>query len=266
MRQRPGRPQRTQQTAAAPKSEMEKLLETPEGAWRSARLLASTVFGTFAPAITALLPRFMAAREGLKVGVMTMGVDKFYRVYINDGFTKHLVKAAKEVSKDNPCPTCGAVYHHELAYVAGVICHEAQHPARTHSDRAITIQAEPKLFNIAADLEINDDLQETFRVAHAEHQQQGLPFPLLCLPPGVMFPSKFRKDYPVAQYGIDFPDDRIAEEYYYKLVDLRDKLPEEKQEKQKKEKTWSLSNQDNDRGHNVGQRPVGSSNPWKEGA
>ena len=119
-----------------------KLLETPEGMWRSARLLSSSVFGYFAPAITALIPHFYEAREGLKAGIATMGVDKHFRLYINNGFTMHLVNAARNVSADNPCSQCGAIEHHELAYVGGVICHESQHPVRKHYARATEISAD----------------------------------------------------------------------------------------------------------------------------
>jgi predicted metal-dependent peptidase len=250
-----------------------------------------------------------------------MGVDRHYRVYINNSFTEYLIQLARAISPSNPCPACKATYHHDLAYVGGVICHEAQHPVRDHSDRAQEISAESFLFNLAGDLEINDDLLETFKAAFAEHSQKGLPFPQLCLPhhpeltvytskgkprdvamltmdeltlgskrgkvdiwatdiPGVnpihctlqfdghllhvtpiggatisVKPGKkfrlgnqdvtYRLELPLlaeiyrrpryAKHGIKFPDDRIAEEYYYKLLDLRDKEQEEEEE-DKKEK------------------------------
>lgn len=232
-RKRPSRKQR-QQSTAADNSKLDTLLESPEGTWRSARMLASTVFGTFAPAIDALMPRFFEARDGIGMGITTMGVDKYYRVYVNNGFTLHLVKRASEISVDNPCPTCGATEHHELAYVAGVICHEAQHPVREHSNRADEINvSDHRSFNVAADWEINDDLLETFIQAYKDHQALNLPYPQLCLPKNVCLPKYFREQYP--QHADKFPDDQIAEVYYSNLRNLIAEMRQQQAEQEKKQ-------------------------------
>jgi predicted metal-dependent peptidase len=47
-----------------------------------------------------------------------------------------------------------------LEQVSGVLLHEANHIIRSHASRAKTMAAEPKIWNVAADCEINDDLSE----------------------------------------------------------------------------------------------------------
>jgi predicted metal-dependent peptidase len=77
----------------------------------------------------------------------------------------------------------------ELDVVTGVLAHELHHLLRKHAERAMTIGITPqsfRLWNIAADLEINDDLSREFK-----------------LPAGGVHPKQF-----------GFPTDLSAEEYY----------------------------------------------------
>lgn len=197
-------------------------LGTPKGAWTAASMLAAKTFWTFAPAIKSLIPKFFAPGEP---GPGTMAVDKYYRCYISEEFVTSMVALAKSVTKDAPCQTCGADQHHPLSYVAGVICHEAQHPPRAHNNRAESCMAEPKLWNVAADMEINDDLLQCFRMEYEHLSHSGVGAAKLCLPVSVVLPATFRTpEY--AKHGIEFPDNLTAEMYYYKLLDLRRKMEE----------------------------------------
>nr|WP_297808701.1 VWA-like domain-containing protein [Tepidiforma sp.] len=72
---------------------------------------------------------------------------------------------------------------------AAVVYHEMAHLLRRHVDRAERAGAAADLWNIAADLEINDDIPEEFT-----------------LPPGALTPGMFR-----------LPRRRTAEEYYRRL-------------------------------------------------
>jgi len=56
-------------------------------------------------------------------------------------------------------PAVVATWTHDL--IAGVIVHEGLHISRRHAERRRAIGADPKLWNVAADAEINDDLLET---------------------------------------------------------------------------------------------------------
>ena len=99
----------------------EPLGDSAETHFRQAKVAASKTMGYCAPAIRALNPIFLD-REEIMPGVpMTMGVDKYYRVYVGKKFVHEQVQAARDVSTEAPCLTCGAEEHHPLAYVAGTI-------------------------------------------------------------------------------------------------------------------------------------------------
>lgn len=83
-----------------------------------------------------------------------------------------------------------AVERWSVEEIGSVLLHEVSHYLRDHADRARNLNAIPIVFNIAADLEINDDLMA-----------MGLP-----LPEGVLTPEK---------YG--FKDGQLAEAYYQML-------------------------------------------------
>jgi len=110
--------------------------------------------------------------------VPTMGVDKYWRMYFNPEFTE-------KQTHDN---------------LKGLLLHEMLHLLRDHSSRAESfgITRETfQLWNIAADMEINDDIKE-----------EGWK-----LPEGVIYPDTY-----------DCENDKCAEEYYEKLYDKAEKI------------------------------------------
>jgi predicted metal-dependent peptidase len=105
----------------------------------------------------------------------TMAVDKYWRLYYNPEFLEKL--SVQE---------CAAVLYHEVL-----------HLIRDHSGRAQAVNADPTKWNIAADLEINDNIQEEAKSSHP-----------LTLPQGAIFPSMFQ-----------VADGLICEKYYELLKD-----------------------------------------------
>jgi predicted metal-dependent peptidase len=95
----------------------------------------------------------------------TLAVDKYWRMYVN--------------------PACGDKW--TLSEAAGAIYHEICHLIREHAERCELNRLHPGNWNIAADLEIND-----------EQLPEGLKYP-----PHVLTPRQFK-----------FPDGLLAEEYY----------------------------------------------------
>ncbi len=163
---------------------VDPLGDSPETQFRQAKIAASKVMGYCAPAIRALNPIFID-KEYFAPGVKaTMGVDKYYRVYVGKQFVTEQVQAAKDVSETSPCLTCGEKEHHPLAYIAGTICHEAWHLIRRHSKRYANMGIQNhRKWNIAADLELNDDLLEIFK---------DFPKPKICLPVFGVWPERWR--------------------------------------------------------------------------
>lgn len=87
---------------------------------------------------------------------------------------------------------------------AGVLVHEISHLLRDHNGRHERMAAEPELWNIAGDLEINDDLAKT----------------KLRLPEDGVMPVKMRALPIVKKLGLRFDDNLTAEEYYRELERL----------------------------------------------
>lgn len=139
---------------------------------RAARLWAAdSVMPWFAPALHAATPM-------MRIELPTLAaVDRWGRVYFNPRLITHLVgdRPAREV-----LPEVAFLWYHEIA-----------HLLREHASRAEDLHAQPLLWNIAADLEINDFLPEGLRV----------PQNYLCL-----LPTLF-----------NLPDGRTAEYYYLHL-------------------------------------------------
>jgi len=159
-----------------------------------------------------------------------MAVDKYYRCYINTGFVTDLVKQAQEVSAKTPCETCGATSHVDLAYVAGLIFHESQHPLREHIEEAAKYGAPTDaLWNIAADAEINDDALEIF----------GYEGNKVCLPGGELAgwtPEKLREDFDSKASGCSpFKDNDLWESYYVQLKNIRSQLRDNQSKKEQQE-------------------------------
>lgn len=103
------------------------------------------------------------------VGHPTLGVDQYWRLYYDEI----------------------AIAKWDVDQLAAVLYHEIMHLLRDHAGRRETRAAGPRLWNIAADMEINDDLKsENVR-----------------LPPGGVYPST-----------CEFPDGELAEMYYNRLL------------------------------------------------
>jgi predicted metal-dependent peptidase len=130
----------------------------------------------------------------------TFGVDEKMRTFIHPLAVDMWIAEASAVSTTTPCQTCGKTHHHPLAYVAGVFCHELWHPVRKHHKRAKTYGStfNPKVWNAAADCEINDNIQDYSKSTNLDR---------LCLPATGCFPEKF-----------ELERDLLAEEYYSLLM------------------------------------------------
>jgi len=181
------------------KAEEKVDLETAEMLFRSAKVGAAKAMRMCSSAIRALSPIFCEPGKGPAPG--TFAVDKYYRLYASTDAIMNWVEMARAVSPQNPCESCGATEHIDVAYVGGAICHEAWHPLRQHYDRAKEVHAtDPMVWNIGADCEINDDLMEIFRMCKQ---------PQLCLPhTHLHLPKKY-----------DLEDGKLAEHYYHELMD-----------------------------------------------
>ncbi len=158
--------------------------DTVEDNFRLAKLACARALGYFSPAIRALSPHFTDVKEARPGVRMTMAVDKYFRVYVGNEFVREMMQAALDVSAEKPCETCGGDSHHKLAYVGGVIGHEAYHVIRKHYKRFdISGFSNPNKWNTAADLELNDGLIEMYAAIQT---------PKLCLPPFGVWPEKYR--------------------------------------------------------------------------
>lgn len=190
-------------------------IDNPEGYFRSGMAAAAKAMSFCAPAIRALTPVFTDR-------VPTMAVDKYFRVYANPDFILEMIEMAKNVSAENPCAACGDSQHHPIAYVAGVICHEAWHPLREHHVRAQDAELTNfYIWNIATDMEINDDLMQIF----------GHNTPKLCLPPVQVMKDGDKKEGGVLVPKVfDMEDGRLAEHYYYELLKKADEQREKLKE------------------------------------
>lgn len=106
-------------------------------------------------------------------GLGTMGVDKFWRCYIDFDF----------------------MMEKGVEYAAGVLSHEPWHLLRNHNERAELIGADktPLWWNMAGDLEINDDI-------------------INLVPKDSLFPG-------TGQFA-DFKVNDIAENYYAKIKEM----------------------------------------------
>lgn len=115
-----------------------------------------------------------------------------------------------EVEPDHAVKTFAVDAHMRLYYnptmfdtctqdeLVGVLIHEINHVLRDHHGRGKLLN--PELFNIAGDLEINDDI--------IDEKNCGV-----TLPEWVITPKKY-----------SLPNDQIAEWYYHKLLEKADKI------------------------------------------
>jgi len=199
---------------------VEVVEETHETIWRSAIVAAGTSMPLCAPAIRGLHLVFTDK-------IPTMAVDKYFRCYVNPKFLDECRELAAAVTASNPCTACGAEKHHPIAYIGGVICHEAWHLLRVHHERGknndIVTQWLAYLWNVAADMEINDGLIEVFQNAPKVPNK-------LCLPP-----IQTEKDKTTNKNGVllpqseGFPDGKLTEEYLHLLKEKAEKNKEEQE-------------------------------------
>jgi predicted metal-dependent peptidase len=120
-------------------------------------------------------PYFTSAIFALNIketeDIPTLAVDKHWNLYYNKEFTESLSREHLET----------------------ILVHEIMHLLRLHHVRAKAVNAEPMVWNFAADAEINDDLREDRMV----------------MPPDLVYPSSF--DPPME-------DNLLAEEYYAEII------------------------------------------------
>ena len=161
------------QTAAKP--------DTTEDLIAKGRVLAERNVKSFIPALRAST---VMIEERLPT---IAAVDKWWRTYWNPRGVQWFVDAAAAVSKTNPCPTCGATSHNRFAYLAGVWVHEVGHCVFRHwqrqEEQGFTNDSK---WNIAGDLEMNDDIPGIGAAAEKHGHEIQEPTPAMCLPNAAM--------------------------------------------------------------------------------
>jgi hypothetical protein len=111
-------------------------------------------------------------------------IDRYGRVYFNPQWVARLYEA------------CGQDRHALVRQLAQVWYHEVAHWLREHAARANALHADARLWDLAADMEINDYLPE------------GMAYPSLGGEPLAVLPRRY-----------NLPDGEIAEWYYQRLVE-----------------------------------------------
>jgi hypothetical protein len=145
---------------------------------RAARVHAAECVGWFAPALYAAPLHLSDALPA------PAAIDRYGRVYFNPQWVARLYEA------------CGHDRHALVRQLAQVWYHEVAHWLREHEARANALHADARLWNLAADMEINDYLPE------------GMAYPLLGGEPLAVLPRRY-----------NLPDGEIAEWYYQRLVE-----------------------------------------------
>jgi hypothetical protein len=145
---------------------------------RAARVYAAERVGWFAPALYAAPLQLADALPH------PAAIDRYGRVYFSPRWVAQLYEA------------CGRDRHRLVPQLAQIWYHEVAHWLRAHGERAETLGADAVLWNLAADMEINDYLPE------------GLAYPSLGDEPLVVLPRQFQ-----------LPDGEVAEWYYQRLVE-----------------------------------------------
>jgi hypothetical protein len=153
--------------------------ELPIEEWvRAARVHAAECVGWFAPALYAAPLHLSDALPA------PAAIDRYGRVYFNPQWVARLYEA------------CGHDRHALVRQLAQVWYHEVAHWLREHEARANALHADARLWNLAADMEINDYLPE------------GMAYPSLGGEPLAVLPRRY-----------NLPDGEIAEWYYQRLVE-----------------------------------------------
>jgi predicted metal-dependent peptidase len=145
---------------------------------RAARVHAAECVGWFAPALYAAPLHLSDALPA------PAAIDRYGRVYFNPQWVARLYEA------------CGQDRHALVRQLAQVWYHEVAHWLREHEARANALHADARLWNLAADMEINDYLPE------------GMAYPSLGGEPLAVLPRRY-----------NLPDGEIAEWYYRQLME-----------------------------------------------
>jgi predicted metal-dependent peptidase len=145
---------------------------------RAARVHAAECVGWFAPALYAAPLHLSDALPA------PAAIDRYGRVYFNPQWVARLYEA------------CGQDRHALVRQLAQVWYHEVAHWLREHEARAKALHADARLWNLAADMEINDYLPDE------------MAYPSLGGEPLAVLPRRY-----------NLPDGEIAEWYYQRLVE-----------------------------------------------
>jgi hypothetical protein len=145
---------------------------------RAARVHAAECVGWFAPALYAAPLHLSDALPA------PAAIDRYGRVYFNPQWVARLYEA------------CGHDRHALVRQLAQVWYHEVAHWLREHEARAQALHADARLWNLAADMEIND-----------------------YLPDEMVYPSLGGEPLAVLPRRYNLPDGEIAEWYYQRLVE-----------------------------------------------
>jgi len=145
---------------------------------RAARVHAAECVGWFAPALYAAPLHLSDALPA------PAAIDRYGRVYFNPQWVARLYEA------------CGQDRHALVRQLAQVWYHEVAHWLREHEARAQALHADARLWNLAADMEINDYLPDE------------MAYPSLGGEPLAVLPRRY-----------NLPDGEIAEWYYRQLME-----------------------------------------------
>jgi predicted metal-dependent peptidase len=145
---------------------------------RAARVHAAECVGWFAPALYAAPLHLSDALPA------PAAIDRYGRVYFNPQWVARLYEA------------CGQDRHALVRQLAQMWYHEVAHWLRAHEARANALHADARLWNLAADMEINDYLPDE------------MAYPSLGGEPLAVLPRRY-----------NLPDGEIAEWYYRQLME-----------------------------------------------
>lgn len=150
---------------------------SPEEYIAKGRMLAEKNVPSFIPALRA--STFLLDAKLPTIAA----VDKYWRTYWNPRGVEWLVRAAQAVDTKHPCPTCGVTSHNKYAYVAGVWIHEVGHCVfRHHLRQEEGPYSSKRKWNIATDLEMNDDIPGIGKDAEEAAPRNDDRCPRMCLP------------------------------------------------------------------------------------
>lgn len=143
-------------------------------------------------------------------GLGTVGVDEFWRLYYDPAvFTEWTMQEQ-----------VGAMYH-EISHLL------RDHPRRA---KAMGSSVNHRLWNIAADLEINDDILEEIRV-RATGKANAEALPVFQFGPEIEAQLRKKnpnwKPMPLCPELLKLKPNLMAEEYYYLLLDMQEKAIKE---------------------------------------